>query len=377
MHSNKKPACAVLLGLAASLILAGCDNEKAAEKAPVEAASADEPALDEAARNEAVAMITGDLNAPLIELHAVLTRAAQDGRIDPEELTIEGATGAIPIDWWLWNKGYLRLSQDEYYGPSLTLSDKGTRFVSGPAPVWLTAKSEGAPRMECQSAGGLTRAVCTANIAYVVSLTPGGDLSRVVVPASSANLEAAFAPGEGWSVTQLSVDGQTPREVARTAIFGTPEMAVEPRRQFFEAIRVQLEQRQATTQEPAPSKADPYVPERHTATAQNPAPIKPAASQAPVVVNARLLRQPTQAEMRSVHPPRALSQNIAGRATMSCTATVEGVLSDCMTQSESPPGQRFGQAAVALAPRYRVSPRTIDGQPVESSVTLNLSWTTD
>lgn len=376
MYSNARRVCAVLLVLAASQILASCDRKKT-EEAPVQTGTTNTPALNDAARDQAVAMITGDLNAPLAELHAVLTRAAQDGRIDPDELTIQGVSGPIPIDWWLWNKGYLRLSEDEYYGPYLVLSDKGGRFVGGPQPVWLSAKSEGAPNMECQSAGGLTRAVCTASVAYSVGLTPGGDLARVAVPASSANLEAAFSPSEGWSVSQLSVDGEAPRDVARTAIFGTPEMAVEPRRLFFEAIRFQLQRRQAPTQEPAPSKIDPYVPERQAVTAQNAAPTKPAASQAPVVTNARLLRQPTEAEMRAVYPPRALGQNIPGRATMSCTATVEGVLSDCMTQSESPPGQRFGQAAVALESRYRVTPRTIDGQPVESSVTLNLSWTTD
>lgn len=375
MYSNARRVCAVLLVLAASQILASCDRKKT-EEAPLQTGTTNALALNDAARDQAVAMITGDLNAPLVELHAVLTRAAQDGRIDPDELTLQGVSGPIPIDWWLWNKGYLRLSEDEYYGPYLALSDKGGRFVGGPPPVWLTAKSEGAPKMECQSAGGLTRAVCTANVAYSVDLTSGGDLARVVVPASSANLEAAFSPSEGWSVSQLSVDGEAPRDVARTAIFGTPEMAAELRRQFFEAIRVRLERRQAATQKPAPSKADPYVPYQ-AVTAQNAAPTKPAASQAPIVTNARLLRQPTEAEMRAVYPPRALARNIPGRAAMSCTATVEGVLSDCMTQSESPPGQRFGQAAVALESRYRVSPRTIDGRPVESSVTLNLSWTTD
>jgi ATP-binding protein involved in chromosome partitioning len=51
------------------------------------------------------------------------------------------------------------------------------------------------------------------------------------------------------------------------------------------------------------------------------------------------------------YPARALNQNIPGRATMTCTATVQGALTGCMAMSESPPGQRFGQAAVALASR--------------------------
>jgi len=375
MRSSARRACAVMSGLAASFIMAGCENKKGDETSAT--TSVEAPVLNEAARNQAVAMIAGDLNAPLVELQAVLTNAAQDGRIEPNELQIQGASGSIPVDWWLWNKGYLRLEDDEYYGPYLALSEKGAGFVGGAAPAWLTAKAEGSPKMDCQSAGGLTRAVCTANVAYSVSQTPGGDLARVVVPASSANMEASFTQGEGWSVTQLSVDGEPPRDVARSAIFGTPEMAVEPRRQFFEAITKQLERRAAAQQrQEAAAQPSTYSP------ADIPPPAaaslaKSSASSAPVIVNARVLRRPTDAELMAVYPARALNQGILGRATMTCTSTAQGSLTGCMAMSESPPGQRFGQAAVALASRYRISPRTIDGQPVDSSVSLDLSWTLD
>lgn len=375
MRSSAKCACAVMSGLAAISILAGCENKKGDEAGAT--TSVEAPVLNEAARNEAVAMIAGDLNAPLVELQAVLINAAQDGRIEPNELQIQGASGSIPVDWWLWNKGYLRLEDDEYYGPYLALSEKGERFVGGAAPAWLAAKAEGSPKMDCQSAGGLTRAVCTANVAYSVSQTPGGDLARVVVPASSANMEASFTQGEGWSVTQLSVDGEPPRDVARTAIFGTPEMAVEPRRQFFEAITKQLERRAAAQQrQEAAAQASTYSPDDIPPPAAASL-AKSSASSAPVIVNARVLRRPTDAELMAVYPARALNQSIRGRATMTCTATAQGALTGCMAMSESPPGQRFGQAAVALASRYRISPRTIDGQPVDSSVSLDLSWTLD
>jgi len=377
MRSSAKRACAVVSGLAASVILFGCENKKGDETGAA-TASVEAPVLNEAARNEAVAMIASDLNAPLVELQAVLTNAAQDGRIEPNELQIQGASGSIPVDWWLWNKGYLRLEDDEYYGPYLALSEKGERFVGGAAPTWLNAKAEGSPKMDCQSAGGLTRAVCTATVAYSVSQAPGGDLARVVVPASSANMEASFTQGEGWSVTQLSVDGEPPRDVARTAIFGTPEMAVEPRRQFFEAITKQLERRAAAQQrQGSAEQASTYSPADIPPPAAAASVAKSAASRAPVTVNARVLRRPTDADLMAGYPARALNQNIPGRATMTCTATVQGALTGCMAMSESPPGQRFGQAAVALASRYRISPRTIDGQPVESSVSLDLSWTLD
>ncbi|MNH53407.1 Gram-negative bacterial tonB protein [compost metagenome] len=365
-----RAGAAVLLWL--GLGLAGCERSYDGTT-PEDTAAADAPALNEVARDEAVAMIIADLNAPLVELQDILARAAADGRINPDELQMAGANGTTPVDWWLWNKGYLRLTDDPYYGPYLTLSDKGARFVGGAAPVWLNARAEGAPKMECQSAGALTRAVCTASVAYVVSLAPGGDLARVVIPSSSANLEAAFAPGAGWTVERLSVDGDAPRDVARTAIFGTPEMAVEPRERFFEAVRVQLEN----------GRAKPAEPERATmpedvGVAASPAiaPVldKPSPKRAPVIVNARLLRRPSPEEMMAVYPPRALSQGLDGRATMTCTATVEGLLSDCTATSETPPGHRFGQAAVALASRYRTSPRTVDGEAVDSSVNLTLSW---
>ena len=102
---------------------------------------------------------------------------------------------------------------------------------------------------------------------------------------------------------------------------------------------------------------------------------KPSPKRAAVIVNARLLRRPTPDEMRAAYPPRALSQGVEGRATMACSATVEGTLSDCSATSETPPGYRFGQAAVAVASRYRVSPRTVDGEAVASPVDLTLTWT--
>ena len=369
---NRARAAQLCLILGLGLGLAGCERT-ASSASQEEPAPADAPALNEVARDEAIAMIAADLNAPLVELQGILGRAAADGRIDPGELQIEGPNGTTPVDWWLWNKGYLRLADDPYYGPHLALSDKGARFVEAAPPIWLNAKAEGAPKMECQSAGALTRAVCTATVAYAVSLAPGGDLARVIIPSSAANLETAFAPGTGWTVERLSVDGDPPRDIARTAIFGTPEMAAAPRERFFEAVRAQLESGRAREAEAERAAAKPV-------DAPPPAPLaevsaKPSPKRAAVIVNARLLRRPTPDEMRAVYPPRALSQGVEGRATMACSATVEGTLSDCSATSETPPGYRFGQAAVAVASRYRVSPRTVDGEAVASPVDLTLTWT--
>lgn len=357
----------------------GADDDAASP----EAATADEAqSLNPTARDAAVAMITADLNIPLQDLHELLSNAAGDGRIGGQELWMQGPQGTIPVDWWLWNKGYLSLVDDPVYGAHFTLSEKGSRFVNGAAPVWLTATAEGAPRMECRAAGSVTSAACTAVFAYRTVTNPGADLAQVTFPAATANLEAAFTPGEGWSVSNLVIDGDAPRDTARFVIFGDPDSAEEPRERFLESIRARLEA--GRSQEPEPEPVSPSAPAPVAAPPKSlsiaPASVSAPAASAPrpaVITNPRTLREPSYDELMAVYPARALSAGIAGRAAISCIATVSGTLRDCEATSESPPGYRFGQAAVSVSRHYRLSPRTVDGTAVESRINLTINWSMD
>lgn len=323
-------------------------------------------------------MITSDLNMPVQDLQTLLATASSDGRIGTDELWMQGARGSVPVDWWLWNKGYLTLVDDPAYGAHFTLSEKGTRFVRGEAPLWLTARAEGAPRMECRAAGSATRAACTAVFAYQTVTNPGADLAQVSFPLASANLEAAFAPGEGWAVSDLVVDGEAPRDTARFVIFGDPESAAEPRERFFEVIRARLEASRSRPAAPEAASADAPIIQPAKPNGGGPAVAPPSTAAPPrasVVTNPRTLREPSYDELMAVYPARALAAEIAGRASISCVATVAGTLRDCEATAESPPGYRFGQAAVAVSRHYRVSPRTVDGVAAESRINLTINWT--
>ncbi|MDO9078797.1 MAG: TonB family protein [Brevundimonas sp.] len=376
---NRRVISVLTMALGGCLLLGACGAGD--EVAAPEAAIADEAqSLNPAARDAAVAMITADLNIPLQDLHDLLSNAAGDGRISGQELWMQGARGTVPVDWWLWNKGYLSLVDDPVYGAHFTLSEKGSRFVNGAAPVWLTATTEGAPRMECRAAGSVTSAACTAVFAYRTVANPGADLAQVTFPASTANLEAAFTPGEGWSVSNLVVDGDAPRDTARFVIFGDPDSVSEPRERFLESIRARLEA--GRSQDPDPEPASPSAPAPVAAPIkpQRVAPTAAPAASAPrpaVITNPRTLREPSYDELMAVYPARAQSADIAGRATISCVATVAGTLRDCEATSESPPGYRFGQAAVLVSRHYRLSPRTVDGAAVDSRISLTINWSMD
>jgi TonB family protein len=376
---NRRVISVLNMALGGCLMLAACGAGD--DTASPEAATADEvQSLNPAARDAAVAMITADLNVPIQDLHELLSNAAGDGRIGGRELWMQGAQGTVPVDWWLWNKGYLSLVDDPVYGAHFTLSEKGSRFVNGAAPVWLAATAEGAPRMECRAAGSVTSAACTAVFAYRTVTNPGADLAQVTFPAATANLEAAFAPGEGWSVSNLVVDGDAPRDTARFVIFGDPESAREPRERFLESIRARLEAGRAQEPEPAspvapaPVAAPPKPQRIAPASVSGPA---ESAPQPAVSTTPRTLREPSYDELMAVYPARALSSRIAGRATISCIATVAGTLRDCEATSESPPGYRFGQAAVSVSRHFRLSPRTVDGAAVESRISLTINWSMD
>jgi TonB family protein len=51
------------------------------------------------------------------------------------------------------------------------------------------------------------------------------------------------------------------------------------------------------------------------------------------------------------------------RVVLACTVEAGGALGGCAVDSETPPGQGYGQGALALASKFRVGPWSQDGQP--------------
>ncbi len=106
------------------------------------------------------------------------------------------------------------------------------------------------------------------------------------------------------------------------------------------------------------------IPEiKGTAVSETPAQTPAAA----VIGNPRWLSRPNAEQMARYYPTRALAEGVEGRAVIRCRVTAAGEMTACSTVSEAPAGYRFGDAGQKLSRYFKISPRTVDGKPVEGA----------
>jgi len=87
------------------------------------------------------------------------------------------------------------------------------------------------------------------------------------------------------------------------------------------------------------------------------------------------LRRPNGDDIRSFYPDRAARNGISGRVTITCQVTGKGTLTKCSVVTESPVGEDFGAASLALASKFKMSVMTADCDPVEGgTVRIPLNW---
>jgi protein TonB len=91
---------------------------------------------------------------------------------------------------------------------------------------------------------------------------------------------------------------------------------------------------------------------------------------APPVTTPDWTRKATGDDVGRLYPRGAQARRVNGFATIRCEVTAEGGLSGCAVIREGPPGEGFGEAALKMAPLFKMRPQTKDGRPVGGGVVM-------
>ena len=198
-----------ILATLACAALAACDGSSGgAQPTPAELALAT-GALDQ------------QLNASGEAMRRVLASADADKRIFPWELAISGEGRPTPVDWWLYDRGFIRVGGVQGLQGYFVLTPKGEALLKAGNPRWLVSSFQGPPQVTC--AGSQMFASCRVlATASVAAAAQAKDLVADGAAVSPRNFEVVLQKNaDGWSAGEFSDRGSPPpAEAGRLALFG-------------------------------------------------------------------------------------------------------------------------------------------------------------
>jgi TonB family protein len=98
--------------------------------------------------------------------------------------------------------------------------------------------------------------------------------------------------------------------------------------------------------------------------------VAPPATVEHVVVNPGWRIMPTAELIEAYYPIYAAMTGVEGHATLECRVSAEGSLYGCRVTEETPIGEHFGEAALAMASEFSFTPQTVDGAPIDGGKVL-------
>mgnify|MGYP001809727055 CR=1 FL=1 len=262
-------------------------------------------------------------------------------------------------------------TQDNAFSPKGEILIKADQMVRQPGGVSIWT---GRPEVELTAAtGNRQKDAELARVRFLVDGKPvvGGFDPKSIDPAAISFVKVT-SNGEDPTVVDIVRAPAPPPPVPPVA--RTPQVAPTPPTPPSPPSPVSAPSAQLPALAPLAAIAPPAPPPPPPVSAI-PAPPAPPAPPKPIVSGADWKARPTAADIAAVYPAKARAAGLSGRVVLLCDTDPEGWLSNCRTRGETPAGMGFSEAALQLAPKFRVNAVMPDGRkPGRGSVAIPLQF---
>lgn len=194
-----------------------------------------------------------DINALAATIQETMSGLAQSGQATPAQLAIVVDGETLPIDWWLWNQGFLELKGVAGGDPIFGLTSRGLAAAQQTGPWFALVPS--APTGSCSVGESLAHPTCSLSVRYQVTKTTSGKvvLPKAEFPGLTVSDAANLVDG-GWQVAPFAQAG-APHKIILDAMLGPIETRAAARQVYAQAVVEQARNLQTSTAD-GPSQDD-------------------------------------------------------------------------------------------------------------------------